>query len=290
MKTALFPLFVLLIVVSTAHSQSLPSESPKASISQRVGLSDIKISYSRPNVRERQIFGTLVPYGEVWRTGANYPTKIEFTDTTFIQGKHKLPPGSYALYTIPYPNKWTVIFSTNTGLWGSYGYQEKDDALRIEIQPDNNAAFHESFTIQFTDLAHDKARIQLNWDKTEVSFEVSIDIQQRVITSINQKIAEEDTSRSKWTYYWMGADYLLKKDTSLDLALAWITESMKLEEVWLNYWTGAEVNAKLGNYKEAVRLGNRAIEIGSKEENKPYFPYGETYRKQIEIWSKELSH
>lgn len=289
MKTTFFTLFALLIVSLTANSQSLPSESPKASLTQRVGLSDIKISYSRPNVKEREIFGTLVPYGEVWRTGANYPTKIEFTDTTFIEGKYKLPPGSYALYTIPHPDTWTIIFSSNTGLWGSYGYQETDDALRIDVQANNKAAFHESFTIQFTDLAQEKARVQLNWDKTEVSFEVGVDIQHRVISYIEQKIAAEDTTGSKWTYYWLGADYLLKKDTSLELALAWINESMKQEEVWLNYWTGAEVNAKLGNYQEAVNLGNRAIEIGSTEENKIYFPYAETYKKQIKIWAKEAS-
>lgn len=279
---------VLMLLSTLAEAQNLPSESPAATIIQRVGLSDVKITCSRPNVNGRQIFGTLVPFDQIWRTGADYPTRITLADTTFFQGGlHSLPPGEYALYTIPSRAKWTIIFSSNTRLWGAYGYSAKDDVLRFEVPVDTNAPFSESFTISFTHLFHDSAQIQLEWANTRVAFGISVDITQRVLNFIQTQIALEDTNNTNWRYYWIGAGFLLKENTRLHLALEWAEKSVDMHNYWFNCWTLAEVHAKLGQYDRAVEAGNKAVTNGTLPENAPYFPYQQVYLRQIETWKKK---
>ncbi len=268
--------------------QRIPADSPKSLLVQRVGLTDITINYSRPNVKGRKIFGGLIPYHEVWRTGADLPTFITFKDTTFVEGKqNRLLPRKYALYTIPGPDKWIIVFSKDTGLWGAYGYAEKDDALRVEVKSDSSNRFTETFQVDFTDLTANTANIVLQWEKTRVGFHISVDITQRILSYVKE--SEGKKGKPDWWIYWSGAKYLLANDLDVNLALEWINKSLEIRPSDVSMWTKAQILAAMKNYKGAIEMGEKAIETGTSKENAPYFPYESVYRMEIEKWKVALN-
>jgi len=284
MKLARVLSLLLLISGSGVLAQSIPADSTKASITQRVGLDDVTLTYHRPNVRSRRIWGALVPYGVVWRTGADYPTFVTFTDATTVEGKPLLA-GKYALYTIPNEKTWTVIFSKNLGLWGAFGYKQSDDALRVEVTPESGE-FTETFTIGFSDVGDDRATIVMRWEKVRVPIRISVDITERVLGYVRQVIA---SGKVDWGTYWKGANYLLKQGHDLELALEWISKSVEMEPGWMNLWTKARVLAARGDYRAAVEAGKKAIEKGKEKENAPYFPYETTWTEEIRHWQRGVN-
>lgn len=282
MKWAL--MFLILSPIGAVFAQRIPADSTKATVSQRVGLDDVTITYHRPSVRGRRIWGALVPYGKVWRTGADYPTFVTFTDATTIEGK-QVPAGKYALYTIPHQRTWTVILSKNLGLWGAFGYKPNDDVLRVEVVP-AVSEFTETFTIAFSDVGDNHATIELRWDRLRVPIKIAVDINERVIGYIRQVIAE---GKADWGIYWKGANYLLKQNRDLDLAMDWIDKSVAMEAGWMNLWTKARLLAAKGDYKAAVEFGKRAIGKGKEKENAPYFPYETTWTNEINRWEQAVT-
>ena len=273
---SLFLLFILLPLGLVA--QKIPEESPKARLIQRLGLSDITIEYSRPNVKNRKIWGALVPYDKVWRTGANYPTFITFTDTTLVENQKFLPPGKYALYTIPHKESWTIIFSNNTNLWGAFDYSEKNDVLRVEV-PITISDFTETFSLTFDNLTDHSAQLSISWERIKASIQLEVDIYSKVLDHIKAQITQ---SPAKWRIYWKGAKHLLKHKKEIIQAEAWIDESLKIEKNWMNLWTKAEISALRNNYKEAIKSGEQALEKGI--ESGQYFFYKEAYESEINKW------
>jgi len=180
----------LLISVRSSRAQSaqldLPRDSQKAVITQRIGITDITIRYHRPLVKDRQIFGKLVPYGQVWRTGANENTTIEFTDPVSIEGK-PLDKGTYGLHMIPGENAWTVIFSKQTQAWGSFTYKASEDALRVSVKP-QASDFHEALTFDFDQPTEDSAVAALRWDKVAVPFKIAVNVDQVVTASLSNQL------------------------------------------------------------------------------------------------------
>jgi Protein of unknown function (DUF2911) len=275
-------MFLVLSPISAAVcAQSIPADSTKATVSQRVGLDDVTITYYRPNVRGRRIWGALVRYGLVWRTGADYPTFVTFTNTTEVEGK-QVPAGKYALYTIPRERTWTVILSKNLGLWGAFGYKPNDDVLRVEVTP-AASEFTETFTIGFSNVGDNHATIELRWDRLRVPIRIVVDIAERVVGYVRQMIAD---GKADSGVYWKGANYLLKQNHDLDLAMDWIDKSIALEANWINLWTKARLLAARGDYKAAVEFGKRAIGNGKEKENAPYFGYETTWTEEINRWAK----
>src|SRR6267154_6120359 len=174
---ALTPVFIAIIFAATlGHAQSamldLPRDSQHAKVIQRVGITDITINYHRPLVKGRKVWGGLVPYGQVWRAGANENTTIEFTDPVTIEGK-PLPKGTYGLHMIPGESEWTVIFSKNSSSWGSFTYDQAEDALRGMVKP-QTAEFHEALTYDFDDVSPDASVVTLRWEKVAVPFKVGV--------------------------------------------------------------------------------------------------------------------
>jgi hypothetical protein len=173
-------LFLLLITIASVviSAQSLvldlPLRSQYAEVTQRIGVSTITIKYSRPLVNERKIWDGLVPYGKVWRTGANTNTRISFSDPVTIEGK-PLDRGTYGLHTIPNAGEWTIIFSKNSTSWGSFTYDQMEDALRVNVKS-KPAVSHNALTFEFDELQPESAVVALKWEKIEVPFKVAVDV------------------------------------------------------------------------------------------------------------------
>jgi tetratricopeptide (TPR) repeat protein len=248
-------------LVSGAEEKfEFPDASQHATISQRVGLTDVSIEYSRPNIRGREIFGGLVPYGKVWRTGANSPTKIKFSDAVKIEGQD-LAAGEYALYTIPNENQWTVILSKNLKLWGAYGYKPDADALRVTVKSSALVDPVESFTIAFDNLKDDGATIVLKWDKTRVPVELTTN----TVEKVNQEIetALKNPKDLEPIFYYQAASFYYDHDKDLAQAANWVDQAIEKQRParYFLYYKKAQIEAKLGHKEEAKTAAEKSIEL-----------------------------
>src|ERR1700694_4775867 len=171
---------------SQATELNLPRLSQRAQITQRVGLTDITIIYHAPLAGGRELFGKTVPYGQVWRAGANENTTISFTDDANVEG-HPLAAGTYGLHTIPTADQWTIIFSKNSTSWGSFSYDEKEDALRVTVKP-HPAELEEALAYTFEELKPDSTAATLRWEKLAVPFHISADVNAIVLRSIQNQL------------------------------------------------------------------------------------------------------
>ena len=237
-----------------ARAQSGPPRpSPKATVSQVAGLTEVKVSYSSPAVRERQVWGTLVPYDEVWRTGANEATTFEVSTDVTVEGK-PLPAGKYALFTIPGKDRWTVIFN-KTQQWGAFNYEEKDDVLRVEVAP-RAVPHHErlQFTIEdFTDTA---ATVVLAWEKVAVPVKLTFDTPKFALAAAEQEL------RPSLLINW--ARWLQQSNVAPDKALAWVQRGTSTEQGAKSYWgkaVEARLLAKAGKIAEAKAAAAAAIPL-----------------------------
>ena len=202
----------------------LPTLSQRSIVTQRIGLTDITINYCRPLVGGREIWGKAVPYGRVWRAGANENTTISFTDDVSIEGK-PLPAGTYGLHTIPAADQWTIIFSKNSTSWGSFSYDEKEDALRVTVKP-RPAEFTEALAYTFDELKPDSAAATLRWEKVAVPFHVSADVNAIVLRSIQNQL--RNTGGFTWAGYDEAANWLLDTNQNLDQAMKWEDRSIQI--------------------------------------------------------------
>lgn len=238
---------------------SFPDASQHATVTQRVGLTDISIEYSRPNKHDREIFGGLVPYAQVWRTGANSPTKIRFSDAVKIGGQ-EVPAGEYAFYSLPNESEWTIILSKNTKLWGAYGYKPDADALRITVKPTTLANPVESFTIGFDDLKDDSATISLDWDKTRVPVELTTNTMETVSREI--EAALKNPKSLKPQFYYQAASFYYDHDKDLEQAAKWIDQALEKEPApYFMFYKKAQIEAKLGHKPEAKAAAEKSIEL-----------------------------
>lgn len=237
-----------------------PDASQHATITQRVGLTDISVEYSRPAKRGRDIFGALVPYGQVWRTGANQPTKIKFSDAVKIGGQD-LPAGEYAFYTMPGEDEWTIIVSKNTKLWGAYGYKQDADALRVKVKPTTLAAPVETFTIGFDDLKDDAATISFEWDKTRVPVELTTNTLAKVQAEIESGLQKPD--ELKPPFYYSAASFYYEHDKDLAQAQKWIDQAIAKQDParYFMFYKKAQIEAKLGNKDAAKAAAEKSIDL-----------------------------
>jgi hypothetical protein len=236
-----------------------PQASPAASLKQRIGLTDVEVEYSRPSVKGRKIYGGLVPYGEVWRTGANTATKVTFSGDVKLEGT-AVPAGSYALFTIPGETEWTVILSKVTGQWGSYSYAEKDDLLRVKVKP---VAMHdpvETMSISVEELRDDSARLAITWEKTRVAMKIETDLVAVLVPKIKAAMAAEGKKP-----YFSAAMFYYEHEMDLKQALAWMDEALKEkpDAVWMVYRKGL-IQAKAGDKKGAMASGQEALGLAKK--------------------------
>jgi hypothetical protein len=200
-KTLLFALVFAggLVFASRLSAQTpgvnFPAASPACTLKQRVGLTDIEIVYSRPGVKNRAIFGGIVPYGQVWRTGANQATKVTFSTPVKLEGTD-IPAGTYALFTIPGEKEWTIIINKGATQWGAFQYNEKDDVARFKVTPVMPAETIETFTIEFNRIRDESAVLNLVWEKTVVPIHLDVDVTSKLVPQIEAAMASPDKKQA----------------------------------------------------------------------------------------------
>ena len=212
-----------LLLASSLPAQTpkveFPAASPACTLKQRVGLTDIEVVYSRPGVKGRTIFGGIVPYGQVWRTGANSATKITFSTPVKLNGTD-IPAGTYALFTIPGENEWTIIINKDASQWGAFQYDEKADVARFKVTPDQLAEHIETFTIEFNDIRDESAVMNLVWNHVVVPLKIEIELTSKLVPQIEAAMASSDKKSDG--FYFQAATFYYNHDQDLHKALDWV--------------------------------------------------------------------
>ena len=256
-------LWILLMapVIGEAQSQvmNIPLKSQRAEISQTIGLTDITIAYHRPLVGGRVIWDSLVPYGKVWRVGANINTTIALSDPVAIDG-HPLDRGTYGLHMIPAADTWTVIFSKNSTSWGSFTYDQAEDALRVLVRP-RAAPMHEALTFEFDSLQPSSAIVELFWEKVAIPFTVSVDV--HAVTLASFRLQLRALRRYTWDSWNDAANYLLAEKIALDTALAYADTSIANEDRFQNEMTKSKILTALNRPADADLAERKALDLGT---------------------------
>ena len=248
----------------------LPWESQKASVGQTIGLTDMEIIYHRPAVKGRKIWGDLVPFNGgdpiPWRGGANENTTISFSSDVTIEGK-PLAAGTYGLHFIPAEKEWTVIFSKNYTSWGSFSYDQKEDALRIAVKPEP-AEFEEYLTYQFVNPGPNKVLARLHWEKIQVGFTIGVNVHEVVLANIRREL--RNTPGFSWVAYNEAANYCADEDINYDEAIKWANRSISANENFDNLETLAQLQKKTGKDDESEKTMQRAMLIAKPMELNGY--------------------
>lgn len=261
--TALVALAALLVVAAPADAQqvTVPRVSPHASVSQTIGLTEVTVDYHRPLVNERPIWGALVPYGEVWRAGANENTTISFSHPVAIEGK-PLAAGTYGLHMIPGRDRWQVAFSTNHTSWGSFSYDEGEDALRVEVTP-GPAPHEEAMSYSFSDVGLDAATLEMRWEQVRVPVRITTDTHAIVLANAANEL------RSLPGFTWQGwlsaANYAFQQEIATDQALEWVDRSIGIQKNLQNLSLKARLLERAGRGEEAAQVVAEAERIAATE-------------------------
>lgn len=252
-----------------------PQPSPTGTIKQIVGVSEISIEYSRPSAKGRKIFGSLVPFNKVWRTGANKATSITFSDDVSINDT-KVAKGKYSIFTIPSETEWTIIINKNPELWGEEDYRQEDDAARVKVKP-STTDMTETFTMNIGNITNNTCTVELAWEKTKASFSINIDTDAKVMSAI------KDATNSTWRTYYQAANYILvNNNKELEMGKDLINKSIALKETYANYWVKAQIMAKLNDFNEALAAAEKSKAVGIAEgENSNYRYYKDAIDKGI---------
>lgn len=231
----------------------LPALSPSSTLTQSFSTSKIEISYSRPSMRGRKVFGELVPFGKVWRTGANAATKITFEETMVIGGS-TIAPGTYSFYTVPGESEWEIILNKNTGNWGAYGYSKADDVARFVVKPTKLSAPVETFTISITDITFSSCNIELQWENTRVVVPVVCNNAERLATAIDKAVNNPSIP------YQQAATYFNEANQHLDKALEYVSKAIEQNpKAYWNFMLKARIAAKLGKKDVAKAAAEQAM-------------------------------
>jgi hypothetical protein len=250
--------FLVLSIAASAQLQ-LPVPSPSGSTTQQVGLTNITVTYSRPSSRGRAIWGNVVPYKAIWRTGANASTKVQFSTDVKIGGT-AVPAGTYALVTIPTETTWTVIFNKDLSISGAQGYKEEQDAARVIVTP-RKGDYSETFTIGVNNLKDSSCDLELRWDDLVIAVPVEVEVGQRALANINTAL------NGTWRSYAQAATYLLEKTNEIETAKKYAETSISLKEDVMNTQALSRIYAKMGDFNAAVKTAERSLELAKAIEN-----------------------
>jgi Protein of unknown function (DUF2911)/Tetratricopeptide repeat len=286
----------------TATGETLMLDLPRASqhalVMQRIGITDITVNYHRPLANGRQIWGKLVPYGQVWRAGANENTTITFSDPVTIEGQ-ALDKGTYGLHMIPGENQWMVIFSKNSKDWGSFTYKQEEDALRVNVKP-QAAETYNALAYDFDDVKPDSAVVTMRWDKVAVPFRVEVKVNDLVTASIHRQLHGLNQ------YYWEGWDdaagYFLANKINLDEALKDEDQSIQSEERYDNVMNKSKILEAMGRKPDAEMFRTKALNMASavqlyfyarqlqadKKQDQALVVYRSTAKKFPDYWTTHL--
>jgi hypothetical protein len=251
-------------VLAQAPRINFPSASPTATLKQRVGLTDIEIVYSRPSLKNRQIFGGLVAYGEVWRTGANQATKLVFSTDVKLNGA-SIPAGTYGLFTIPGEKEWTIIINKGAAQWGAYQYDEKNDLVRVKATPVKLPESVETFTIDFNDIRDGSATLNLVWEKTRVPVKMEVDLS-ALVPQIEEVMAGSGDRKP----YFQAAMFYYDHNQDLQKAKKWVDSAIAEREAFYIVHLKAKILAKLGDKQGAIAAAKRSSELAVQAKDSGY--------------------
>lgn len=261
-------------ILSTAQVK-MPAPSPTQTVKQEFGIGIIELTYSRPAAKGRKIFGDLVPYNKLWRTGANAATKIIFTEPVEMGGK-KLDTGTYVLYTIPGIDSWEVIINKGLKNWGIDGYKETEDVIRFKIEPVKNKKKVESFTMEFTDVTATSCSLEIKWQKTLVSVPIVANFQNKVRAQI------EAAMKTDKKPYWQAAQFYNEYDKNLPLALENTTKAIEgnKEAFWMWIYK-AKIQKEMGDKAGAMESSKKSMELATAAKNDDYVKMNKDFQKTL---------
>lgn len=264
-KLFVYMVLAVSIAISTADAQiKIPAASSATTITQGVGIHDVTLSYQRPNINGRVVFGELVPFGQVWRTGANNIPVLTFKEEVSVEG-HAVPAGTYGVLTIPEQNKWTVILTKNAQQWGAYEYKQEEDFLRFDVVPTTLSEKVESFTMSFDNVTAKSTQISLAWENTKVAFGITVDQSKEILASI------EEAMKGDKKPYFQAAQYYYFNDLDIQQAIEWATlaEQENDDAPWIKYWR-ARMHLKAGDKKGAIEAAQRGVAVATRDSNPEY--------------------
>ena len=266
--------------------QGLPRQSQKQVVTQTIGVSEVTIAYHRPLVNGREIWGSLVPYDQVWRAGANDNTTIRFSDPVKVEGQD-LAAGTYGLHMLPGEKEWQVIFSTNSTSWGSFSYDEEEDALRVTVRPQKADAFQEVMQYRFDHLTADGGVVVLHWEELEVPFEIEFDTNALALAHIRDSLRH--LPGFSWQGWQSAAAYCQRNNFNHEEALEWAERALSMDENFQTLATKGGLLQQMGKVDEATELAEKSLEYANEAQTNMlgyrFLQRGET-DKAIEIFEK----
>lgn len=260
----------------SASAQDLPKTSPQGEVEQVIGLTKVDVEYSRPSVRGRQIFGDLLPFGKLWRLGANMNTTIEFDGPVVIEG-NTLEKGKYSMFAIPDKEYWTIIFNKNTELWGEGDYKQAEDVMRMKAKVEPSE-FTETLTISFDEVKDDQARMDIRWEKTRVSVMIKADATRQGMENVKEALAKPDVKAGTFNSC---ASFALDRNVMTKEALEWAEKAVNMDPKFYFIHTLARAQAANGLMKEAVATAEKSIEAAKKAGDTAYVKKNEALIKQL---------
>ena len=261
---------ISLAVGSSLQAQTpnieFPAASPACTLKQRVGLTDITVVYSRPSVKGRAIFGGIVPFGQVWRAGANQATKISFSTPVKLEG-NEIPAGNYSLFAIPGEQEWTIIINKNTNQWGAFQYKTNDDLVRFPVAPVSlRDSSVETFAIEFNRIRDESALLELVWDKTVVPIHLTVEVTDKIVPQIEAAMAAPDKKPD--TFYFQAATFYYNHDLDSKKALEWVNAALAGNSriAYEMLHLKAQILAKQGDKAGAIAAAKQSTELAIKAE------------------------
>lgn len=254
----------LSLLAVDAQQLKTPHPSPTQTIKQDFGISTVELTYSRPAIKGRKVFGDLVPYGKLWRTGANAATRIKFADDVQVGGT-TLKAGEYVIYTVPNQNEWEVVFNKGLNNWGIDGYKQEEDVARVKVKSIKLDELVESFTMQFMNVKPTSTDLYIAWDKTAVAVPITTDVETKVMAQINNLMNKDNRP------YFNAAMYYMENGKDLNQAIIWFDKAIEQnpKAFWV-YHQKANALAKVGKKDEAKTTAQRSIELAKEAKNDDY--------------------
>ncbi len=274
-KIILSALAIAGFAMLTSAQVKMPAPSPTQTVKQEFGVGTIELTYSRPAAKGRKIFGDLVPYNKLWRTGANAATKIVFSEPLEIGGK-KLDSGTYVLYTIPGIDTWEVIINKGLKNWGVDGYKESEDVIRFNVEPFKNKKKVESFTMEFNDVKATTCSLDIKWEKTMVSIPLVANFLDKVRGQI------ETAMKTDKKPYWQAAQFYNEYDKNLPLALENTTKAIEenKEAFWMWIYK-AKIQKEMGDKAGAMESSKKSLELATAAKNDDYVKMNKDFQKSL---------
>ncbi len=269
-------LFVMSVIMMNAQVRT-PAASPGAKTEQMVGLSTISLDYSRPSAKGRKVFGELVPFGQLWRTGANQGSKITFSDDVKINGK-EIKKGKYSLFTLPGEMEWSIILHKDAALNvpGGDGYKVEDEAIRFAVKPSRMANLKESFTIDLDNVKDNGADLSLSWEYTKVTFNIDVNTDSKVMAGINTAMAGPSAGD-----YMAAANYYMNTGKDINKGVEWAAKAVSMgSNQFFNLRAYSLILAKAGKYPEAIAAAKESLTKSQEAKNNDYIKMNETSIKE----------